>query len=417
MIQTLETYSFGTGDRFAKSAAAQLEAVRRAHAEGVRIAIVWNKSNREHNAIGSTPADTVAAGKAAVIASAWSGAFHFDADHINLATVTPYLGLCDFFTIDVADSIGTPADRATTDEYLAAADRYIGREVRIPGIERPILIDRDAVERIADKYLFAIVQARRIYEQIEAARSDKPTIIEVSMDETDTPQTPEEVLFIVLGLAWQQVPLQTFAPRFSGRFNKGVDYVGDVTAFAREFEEDLLVLRYAAQTFGLPPNLKLSVHSGSDKFSIYPAINRAIKRHDAGLHLKTAGTSWLEEVIGLAWSGGDGLAFVTDLYAACIARIDELCAPYAEVIDIDRAALPAATELAAWDAESVARTLTHDRADARYNPNVRQLLHVGYKVAAEDLARYTGLLDTYHQTVERCVVENLFERHIKPIFF
>lgn len=416
MIQPLEKYSFGTGDRFAKSAAAQLQAVRRADEQGIPIAIVWNKSNREHKAIGSTPADTVAAGNAAVAASAWSGAFHFDADHINLATVAPYLELCDFFTIDVADSIGTAAERSTTDAYLAAADRYIGRELRIPGIERPIRIDRDALTRIADKYLFAVMQARRIYERIEAARSDKPTIIEVSMDETDTPQTPEEVFFIVLGLAWQKVPVQTFAPRFSGRFNKGVDYVGDVAAFAREFEDDLLVLRYAAETFDLPRNLKLSVHSGSDKFSIYPAINRAIKRHDAGLHLKTAGTSWLEEVIGLAWSGGDGLAFVTDLYAACIARIDELCAPYAEVIDIDRAALPAAAELAGWDGERVARTLTHDRADARYNPNVRQLLHVGYKVAAEDLARYTGLLDRHQRTVERCVFENLFERHIKPIF-
>ncbi|MFA6702764.1 MAG: tagaturonate epimerase family protein, partial [Dysgonamonadaceae bacterium] len=102
------------------------------------------------------------------------------------------------------------------------------------------------------------------------------------------------------------VQVQTIAPKFTGRFNKGVDYVGDLDQFAKEFEEDVLVIDFGVKEFGLPQELKLSVHSGSDKFSIYPIMAKVIKKHDKGLHLKTAGTTWLEEVIGLSMSGGEG---------------------------------------------------------------------------------------------------------------
>src|SRR5665647_1913967 len=125
------------------------------------------------------------------------------------------------------------------------------------------------------------------------------------------------------------VPVQTIAPKFTGRFNKGVDYEGDPIRFGKEFEEDILVIRYAVAKFGLPKNLKLSVHSGSDKFSIYPIIGSVIRKHDCGLHLKTAGTTWLEEVIGLAVSGGKGLEIAKLIYRNAYERREELCAPYA----------------------------------------------------------------------------------------
>ena len=93
--------------------------------------------------------------------------------------------------------------------------------------------------------------------------------------------------------------LQTIAPKFTGRFNKGVDYVGDLAQFEKEFNDDLAVIAHAIAQYGLPNNLKLSVHSGSDKFSIYPIIGNALRRTGAGVHVKTAGTTWLEELIGL----------------------------------------------------------------------------------------------------------------------
>ena len=135
------------------------------------------------------------------------------------------------------------------------------------------------------------------------------------MDETDTPQSPAELLLILAALADAQVPLSTIAPKFTGRFNKGVDYVGDPPIFARELEQDMAVVRHAIAAFGLPAELKLSLHSGSDKFSIYGAVHDAMMKMNTGLHLKTAGTTWLEEMIGLAQSGGDALALVKEIYA------------------------------------------------------------------------------------------------------
>jgi hypothetical protein len=121
------------------------------------------------------------------------------------------------------------------------------------------------------------------------------------------------MLFIMAMIAQERIPVDTIAPKFSGRFNKGVDYVGNTAQFEKEFEQDVAVLRFAAEQFGLKKTLRLSVHSGSDKFAIYPAMNRVIKKYGAGLHVKTAGTTWLEEVIGLAESGGDGRAHVSSV--------------------------------------------------------------------------------------------------------
>ena len=170
-----------------------------------------------------------------------------------------------------------------------------------------IEIAADELRHIADKYLFATQEAARIYRRIQAARGDA-FVTEVSMDETDAPQVPAELLVILAALADAGVPAQTIAPKFTGRFNKGVDYVGDPDGFEREFRDDIAVIAHAVGAYGLPATLKLSVHSGSDKFSIYPAIRRVLRSTGAGVHVKTAGTTWLEELIGLAEAGGEGSA-------------------------------------------------------------------------------------------------------------
>ena len=189
------------------------------------------------------------------------------------------------------------------------------------------------------------------------------------MDETDSPQTPPELLIILAALADEEIPVQTIAPKFTGRFNKGVDYVGDVGQFEKEFNDDLAVIAFAVKQYGLPDTLKLSVHSGSDKFSIYAPIRRALGRFNAGLHLKTAGTTWLEEVIGLAEAGGDGLALAKEIYAGALDHVDELCAPYATVIDIDRKKLPSAATVNGWSAEQFVSALRHDQRNNR--PSIR----------------------------------------------
>ncbi len=411
----LEKCSVGIGDRFAQEAEAQLRACLQIAARGVEVIPVWNKSNREHLIVGSEPAGVRAAAAAAVQALAWQKPWHVDADHIRLETADRFIPHSDFFTIDVADAIGKPASGEAVKAF-ASRHSELARDVRLPGDASPMHPTGAEVERIASKYLFAVLEAAQLYRHISAKKGEGNFITEVSMDETDTPQTPLELLVMLAALADEKVPVQTIAPKFTGRFNKGVDYVGDVAKFEQEFNDDICVIQLAIATYGLPANLKLSVHSGSDKFSIYPAIHRALKRHNAGVHVKTAGTTWLEEVIGLAESGGAGLALAKAIYTEALAHADELCAPYATVIDIDRAQLPSAAEVAKWTSAEFVAALRHEPTCAGFNPSLRQLLHVGFKIAAKLGDRYLSLVRQNRAIIARNVTHNLFERHIKPIF-
>ena len=375
-MRTIEKFSFGVGDRFAHQAESQLAAFVEAAKLGIDVVPVWNKSHREHTTIGSEPSSVRAAADQAVANLGWSQSHYVDADHINLSTVDGFVASSDFFTIDVADTIGQAANAEDVQAFLERHDELVGTH-QIPGIDRAVEISRDDVERIANQYLLATVQAGEIYRHIAAAKGEG-FVTEVSMDETDSPQTPNELLVILAALADQEIPLQTIAPKFTGRFNKGVDYVGDVAAFEVEFREDLAVLAFAAERYGLPANLKLSVHSGSDKFSIYEPIRRALADTGAGLHIKTAGTTWLEELIGLAEAGGEGLRLAQDVYAQAYEARDALCAPYASVIDIDEAALPSPDVVSGWSSQEYVQALQHDLSCAAFNPHLRQLLHVGY---------------------------------------
>jgi hypothetical protein len=412
---SLAKYSIGMGDRFAHQANAQLRACVLAAERGVEVIPVWNKSNREHMIIGSEPAATRAAADAAVREMGWTKLYHLDADHIRLDTVDRFLAPSDFFTIDVADSIGQWAEPNDVVTFGRRHADLIGT-LRIPGINDAFSVSPHLMERTAFKYLKAARDAGAIYRKIEDAKGAHTFITEVSMDETDSPQSPVELLLILAALADEGVPLQTIAPKFTGRFNKGVDYVGDLQQFEREFRDDLAVIAFAVKKFGLPANLKLSVHSGSDKFSIYDVMRRAIADSGAGLHLKTAGTTWLEEVIGLAESDGEGLALAKEIYAKALAKKDELCAPYATVIDIDSSRLPAADKVNAWTSEQFVYALRHDPKTPAFNPSLRQLVHVGFKVAAQMGDRYLKMLRTCEASISRNVTENLFERHVKPLF-
>ena len=412
---TLEKFSIGVGDRFAHQAKAQLRACQLLAADGAEVVPVWNKSNREHNFIGSEPSSVLAAAQTAVQALGWKKGWHVDADHIRLETVDRFLPHSDFFTIDVADSIGQPA---APEAVAAFVDRHpeLTGTISIPQIATPFQTTRAEIERIAGKFLLAVQDAGGIYRHIAAAKGADEIIAEVSMDETDTPQTPPELLVILAALADEKVPVQTIAPKFTGRFNKGVDYVGDLAQFEKEFHDDLAVIAFAVARYGLPANLKLSVHSGSDKFSLYPIIRRTLPKFDAGLHVKTAGTTWLEELIGLAEAGGEGLGLAKGIYAGAIGHVDEFCAPYASVIDIDKAKLPTAEEVARWTGEQFTGALRHDQKHPLFNSSFRQLLHVSFKLAAKKGQRYLDLLTANEEIVGQNVTENLYARHLRPLF-
>jgi tagaturonate epimerase len=412
---TLPKYSIGVGDRFAHQAKAQLAACMKASAAGVEVTPVWNKSNREHMIIGSEPTQTRAAADAAVKELGWTKPYFLDADHINLKTVQRFLDPCDFFTLDVADLIGKPAKAEDITAFLAAHPELVGT-VTIPNIAAPFKTDKAFVEGVAHKFLAAVKHAGEIYRLLVEEKGCGRFVPEVSMDETDLPQTPVELLIILAMIADEKIPIQTIAPKFTGRFNKGVDYVGDVQQFTKEFEEDLAAIAYAIQKYGLPANLKLSVHSGSDKFSIYKAIHDGAKKFNAGVHLKTAGTNWLEELIGLAESGGTGLEIAKEVYAEALSHKDELTGPYATVIDIDESKLPSAEEVNSWSGKQYAAALRHDQRNPAYNPSFRQLLHVGFKIAAKMGPKYINAVEANEDVIAKHVTENLWERHIKPVF-
>lgn len=410
----LEKFSFGMGDRFLHQGKAQLQAVLNAQQAGVAITPVWNKSNREHNIVKTEPVSLREEADAAVQALGYDGNYRVDADHINLETVDRFVDCSDFFTIDVADAIGKPASEESINAFVTKHAKYIG-ELTIPDAGT-FPVTEDLIRGVANTFLGAVELAGEIYRHIADKKGADNLIPEISMDETDDPQTPIQMFFILAAVADTQIPIQTIAPKFTGRFNKGVDYVGDVVQFEKEFNDDLAAIAFAISEFGLPANLKLSVHSGSDKFSIYEPIKKALKRTGAGLHVKTAGTTWLEELIGLAEAGGEGLVIAKEVYASALARADELCGPYATVIDIDESALPTADEVNGWTGERYASALRHDQANQHYNPSLRQLLHVGYKVAAEMGDRYYGALEQFESDVARNVTANLWERHLKPLF-
>lgn len=410
----IEKYSIGIGDRFACQGSAQLLAIIQGKKCGLDLTPVWNKSNREHLIVKSAQASVRREADGAVAALGWTGPYRVDADHINLSTVDGFLEACDFYTIDVADSIGKVTEKDEMEKFILESRRFLG-EISLPGVAGPQVIDEAALVCAARRFFGAMREAARIYRHI-AKRKGNDFIAEISVDEAEVAQTPTELLLILAMLAREKVPCQTIAPKFTGRFNKGVDYVGDLLRFEKEFEENLGVVRFAVREMEFPESLKLSIHSGSDKFSLYPIINRQLKKHDAGVHVKTAGTTWLEEIIGLAEAGGEGLSLAREIYAQAHARFDELVAPYATVLDIDPARLPAPAEVNSWESARFCAALRHDPCVAEYNPHFRQLLHVAFKIAAEMGPRYLDALRTHQSIIARNVTQNLFDRHIIPLF-
>lgn len=401
----IEKYSFGMGDRFGNEGSAQLAAISEINRLGVPVVPVWNKSNREHELVGTLQQSVRAEADQAVRTTGWKHSHYVDADHITLKTVDKFIDSSDFFTLDVAHCIGKPVDPLLKKDFISRQNPNL-RSARHGTI---------SLEKFADTFLLAIHEVARLHAYI-TGRKTTGFVCEVSMDEVGTAQRPMDLFLILKELKHLGIEVDTIAPKFTGHFPKGVDYEGDLDRFAKEFEEDILILKQARSEFGLAKETKLSVHSGSDKFSIYPAINRLVRKHDSGLHIKTAGTTWLEEVIGLARGGGEGLRIAKEVYAQGLGRFDELAGPYATVLHIDPNCLPPAREVLTWNSGRLTRSLIHDPKCTDYNPHIRQLIHISYKVAAEMGDEFRDALVRYRAPIEEQVYTNLLERHLKRLF-
>ncbi|MCB2169287.1 MAG: tagaturonate epimerase family protein [Deltaproteobacteria bacterium] len=299
--------SVGCGDRLGLATPGHIQAVRKAGLAP----ILAQQSVRENERTGRTPADVMADAVWGVFEAGWRDGFGADADHLKTPeALDPFVDAgYTFFTIDPGDHVDARADTAATAdlEALVQALPWDALESRPPDLNRALCqkpLDLDGqpcpltevqVQRAAVKYGRVVAHTVSMYRHLKNRLAGRPFELEVSVDETDTVTSLAEHIYIATELKRLGVHWVSLAPRYVGDFEKGVDYIGDLETFDASFAQHAAV----ARTLG---PYKLSLHSGSDKFRIYPIA----ARHTRGLvHLKTAGTSYLEALRATAMTDPD----------------------------------------------------------------------------------------------------------------
>jgi hypothetical protein len=334
--------SAGLGDRLGLATPGHVRAVRTAGG-GLR-PIFAQQSIREMSRTGRTPIEVMDDATWGTLAEGWRDGVGADADHLK----TPEdVDAClaagfSFFTVDPGDHVDSTADGAGPEELCAAVSalpwadledteadlraRYLGRTVGVE--DHTFELDEATVLRAAAKYGRAVAHVARMDRHLRAAAAGSREVeLEVSVDETETPTTPAEHYWVASELRRLGVEWVSLAPRFVGRFEKGVDYIGDLD----ELEVDLAAHAAIARQLG---PYKLSLHSGSDKFSVYPIAARQTR----GLvHLKTAGTSYLEALRTVA---GLDAGLFREIYVFARERYETDRASYHVSARLDRAPAP-----------------------------------------------------------------------------
>jgi len=358
--------SFGFGDRLGLATPGHVAAV----AKTDFAPIFAQQSVREMERTQRTPSDVMRAAQSHLAKLGWTQPWGADADHHKTPEDVKRSAAAGFtfFTIDPSAFVVNDADRMSEAELSAAvqqqhqdgvwdeagwAEAYLNRSFDIGGLA--LRFTREQLGRAAVKYARAIHHTARVAAAIQEACVDRPFEIEVSVDETDSITSPLDHLFVGLELKRRRVPnVVSLAPRFIGEFEKGIDYRGDLKQFEQQLTEHVAVARYCGP-------YKISVHSGSDKFSIYPIVGRVCGDL---LHLKTAGTSYLEALRVVARKN-------PELFA-------EICAFSRSRFDADRKSYHISTHQAEIDGLRPFARGAADEAlylDERVG---RQLLHVTF---------------------------------------
>ena len=292
--------SFGFGDRLGLATPGHIDALRSVDPAGRIAPIFAQQSVRENERLHRTPEEVMTAAIWSLFAEDWRLPWGADADHVKEPEhVAPFVAAgYTFFTIDPSDYVDNAAQ---TDDlavlrmkrealpwdvlettYLSLYEKYCDRAIALDG--ETLHFDEETLLRSLAKYGRALAHTVRIAATLRAAFGGTPFDLEMSVDETDAPTSAHEHFFIANELLRRNIPLVSLAPRFVGKFQKGVDYMGDLAEFEAELARHVAVMRYFNR-------YKLSVHTGSDKFSIYPILAR---RAGDSVHIKTAGASYLE---------------------------------------------------------------------------------------------------------------------------
>lgn len=396
--------SFGFGDRIGSATPGHIQALRAADPAGALAPVFAQQSVRENARSGRTPQQVVDDAMWGVFQEGWRSPWGADADHIKTTSdLAAFVAAgYSFFTIDPGDHVDNAAhsEPLSTLRKKAASlpwdvlqasltdlvSRFCRRPISLNGIS--LTIDETVLLRALAKYGRALAHAVTVAHEITARMAGRPFDLEISIDETDTPTSADEHFIIAAELSRCGVPVVSLAPRFVGKFQKGVDYIGDLADFEHELARHAAVMRH----FG---TFRLSIHTGSDKFSIYPVVARHSRRL---VHVKTAGTSYLEALRVIAVSD-PGL--FRRILALSRARFEQdrksyfLDARLSEVPEggaLDNADLPALLD--AFDA--------------------RQVLHVTFGSALDEFGPQIGSLLAENESQYRAVLEGHFVRHITP---
>jgi hypothetical protein len=393
--------SAGCGDRLGPATPGHVRALRNA---GTIAPILAQQSMRENARTGRSPQRVMDDAMWGVFQEGWREPWGADADHLM---TTADVDLCvaagyTFFTVDPGEHVDNEAhsapmevlrdkvhalpwsDLADSPEQLH--ERYLGVEFDVEGWA--IVFDETTLARAAAKYGRAVAHTTRMYRHLASVMGGRSFELEVSVDETETPTSPHEHYFVANELGRLGVQWVSLAPRYVGRFEKGVDYIGDLDQFDRE------MVKHAAIARALGP-YKLSIHSGSDKFSVYPIYSQ----HAGKLvHLKTAGTSYLEALRAIA---AVDPVFFREILALALERYDEDRATYHVSAQLEK--VPCPEELADEDLAGIL-----DQFDGR------EVLHVTFGSVMDELGgELLAVLDENEEAYYEAL-EAHFDRHLAP---
>ena len=396
--------SFGFGDRMGSATPGHIQAMRATGAEATIAPIYAQQSVRENTRTGRTPQQVLDDAMWGVFQEGWRAPWGADADHVKeIGDLAPFVAAgYTFYTIDPSDYVDNDAQTDTPETlrskvanlpwdrlgtgYEVLRRRYCGAPFQLGALA--IEFGEAELLRALAKYGRAIAHTAAIAEALTAQRGGTPYDVEMSVDETDTPTSIHEHFFIASELRARDIPLVSLAPRFVGKFQKGVDYMGDVALFEAELAKHAAIMDHF-------DSYKLSIHTGSDKFSIYPIIARYAHGR---VHVKTAGTSYLEALRMVAKQR-------PDLFRA---MLDDARAHFAHdrktyFLDAQLDKVPATNALSDVDLPDLLEQF-----------DTRQVLHVTFGTLLDIHGAALHALIAAYEDDYRAGLEHHFTRHLSP---
>jgi len=396
--------SFGFGDRMGSATPGHIHALRAVDSNGIIAPIFAQQSVRENTRTGRTPQQVMDDAMWGIFQEGWQTEWGADADHVKEVTdLAPFVAAgYTFYTIDPSDHVDNAAQTDTPEtlqtkmttlpwdvlqcSYAEMKARYCKKAIELNGLV--LEFDEAILQRGLAKYGRALAHTITIAHALAAQMNGKAFDLEMSVDETDTPTSIQEHFFIANELTRCGVPVVSLAPRFVGKFQKGVDYMGDLDEFERELARHAAIMRH----FG---TYKLSIHTGSDKFSIYPFI----ARHTGNLvHVKTAGTSYLE---GLRVVAVHDPELFRKILTLARTRFEKDRKTY--FLDAQLSQVPENNTLSEGDLPGLL-----EQFDAR------QVLHVVFGSILDEFGLEFQTLIAKHETDFQAGLEKHFARHLKP---